>query len=275
MRRLILAIVVVLMPAIAVAQPPVWPSGSPVSLASQTYVIPGPFINGAGVANGTITVPSTACHGWVSDTAFCLDAANAVALRNGTNAQRFRVYNTFTDASNFESGFVDWTTNGSVFTVGTTQAGTGSARQTQVQGTRVNFKSTTFGSVTFNLDTDGTFRGVSATAGFGYGTGAGGTVTQATSKATAVTLSTVTGQITLNAAALAANTAVSFTLTNTAVAAPDLVVVNHVSAGTAGAYTFTTTPAAGSVVITVRNVTAGSLSEAIVLQFAVIKAATS
>lgn len=125
----------------------------------------------------------------------------------------------------------------------------------------------------------GTFSGAvvsnSATGGIGYTTGAGGTVTQLTSKATGVTLSTVTGNITLNAAALAANTSVSFTLTNTAIAATDLVVVTHHSAGTAGAYTTTGQAAAGSAVITVRNVTAGSLGEAIVLKFAIIKGATS
>jgi hypothetical protein len=51
-----------------------------------------------------------------------------------------------------------------------------------------------------------------ATQGIGYATGAGGTVTQATSKSTAVTLNTVTGAITMNNAALAAATIVSFTL---------------------------------------------------------------
>jgi hypothetical protein len=267
MRRLILAIVVALFPAIAAAQPPVWPSGSPVSLASQTYVIPGPFVSGAGVANGTITVPSTACHGWVSDTAFCLHAANIVSLRNGTNGQILRVYGTFTDASNGE--WIQIENGSSVARINVAAAGTGLQRDLRIDASgteRWRFKLSAAAA---------DFVGTTATSGLGYATGAGGTVTQATSKATAVTLNTITGQVTLNAAALAANTAVSFTLTDSAVAAADLVVVNHVSAGTAGAYTFTTTPAGGSVVITVRNVTAGSLSEAIVIQFAVIKAATS
>lgn len=114
-----------------------------------------------------------------------------------------------------------------------------------------------------------------ATAGIGYATGAGGTVTQATSKATTVTLNTVTGQITMNASALAAGGAVSFALSNTSIAITDLVVINHISGGTASSYVFSSFNGAGGTVITVRNITAGSLSEAIVLQFAVIKAVTS
>ena len=109
----------------------------------------------------------------------------------------------------------------------------------------------------------------------GYATGAGGTVTQATSKATGVTLSKSTGQITLNAAALASDTTVSFTLTNTVIEAGDILVMNHISAGTAGSYLLNAQSAAGSASINVRNITAGSLSEAIVIAFAVIKAVTA
>ena len=109
----------------------------------------------------------------------------------------------------------------------------------------------------------------------GYITGEGGVVTQATSKSTGVTLNKRCGQITLNAAALAANTTVSFTLTNSTIAATDLLVLNHVSAGTAGAYSLNAQCAAGSASINVRNLTSGSLSEAIVIGFAVIKAATA
>lgn len=109
----------------------------------------------------------------------------------------------------------------------------------------------------------------------GYPSGAGGTVTQATSKATGVTLNTVTGEITVNAAALAADTSVSFTVTNSAIAAGDMVLVQHVSGGTVGSYTVTAVAAAGSASVTVRNITGGALAEAIVVKFVVFKAATS
>ena len=116
---------------------------------------------------------------------------------------------------------------------------------------------------------------ISSTGKHGYATGAGGTVTQDTSKATGVTLSKSTGQITLNNAALAADTTVSFTLTNTVIEAGDILIMNHISAGTAGSYLLNAQSAAGSASINVRNITAGSLSEAIVIAFAVIKAVTA
>jgi len=106
----------------------------------------------------------------------------------------------------------------------------------------------------------------------GYITGEGGAETQATSKSTGVTLNTKCGQVTMNAAALAADTTVSFTLTNSTIAATDVLVLNHVSGGTAGSYLLNAQAAAGSASISVRNITGGSLSEAIVIGFAVIKA---
>ena len=115
----------------------------------------------------------------------------------------------------------------------------------------------------------------SASGGIGYATGAGGTVTQATNKATGVTLNAATGRITMNNANLNANTTVSFTLTNSAIAANDLLVLNHVSGGTAGSYALDAQAAAGSASINVRNITSGNLAEAIVIGFAVIKAVTA
>lgn len=56
------------------------------------------------------------------------DAAGILAQRNLTNAQTLRVYNTFTDASNYERGILDWQGSSNVLTIGTENAGTGSAR---------------------------------------------------------------------------------------------------------------------------------------------------
>lgn len=113
----------------------------------------------------------------------------------------------------------------------------------------------------------------SPTANFGFATGAGGAVTQATSKSTGVTLSKNSGQITMNNAALASVTAVSFTVTNTVVAATDNIIVNLVGASyaTAGTYAIRAEKiAAGSFVITLRNDSGGSLSEAVVINFSII-----
>jgi hypothetical protein len=105
----------------------------------------------------------------------------------------------------------------------------------------------------------------------GYSTAAQGSVTQATDKSTGVTLNKSAGQITMNGAALAGNTAVSFTLTNSTISAKDVIILNVGSVGTAGAYTtYVTSMTAGSGVITLRNLTSGSLSEAVVINYAII-----
>ena len=54
------------------------------------------------------------------------DAPNTLALRNGANAQAFNVYNTYTDASNYERGYAKWTSN--VFEISIEKGGTGSNR---------------------------------------------------------------------------------------------------------------------------------------------------
>lgn len=112
----------------------------------------------------------------------------------------------------------------------------------------------------------------SASGGIGYTTGAGGSVTQLTSKATAVTLNAICGQITMINTALAAAAEVAFVLNNTAIEANDVVVVNIKSGGTTNAYLVSVTAvAAGSCTINITNASGASLSEALVLQFAVIK----
>ena len=125
-------------------------------------------------------------------------------------------------------------------------------------------------ALTSFLATQGSIINNGGSGKVGYAAGAGGSVTQATSKSTGVTLSKQSGQITMNAAALAASTTVSFTLTNTIIEANDVLILNHVAGGTAGSYTLNAQVSAGSASINVRNVTLGSLSEAIVIQFIVI-----
>jgi len=104
----------------------------------------------------------------------------------------------------------------------------------------------------------------------------GGTEGQLTSKSTGVELNTNSGQITMDDAALGGGAEVTFAVTNSQVAATDVVVVNHGSGGTAGAYMVqANTMASGSFNITAANLTGGSLGEAIVVNFVVIKGASS
>ena len=116
---------------------------------------------------------------------------------------------------------------------------------------------------------------VYGTSEIGYAAAAQGAVTQLTSKATAVTLNTSAGVITMNNASLATATNATFTLNNSSISAKDAVILT-ISGGqaTAGSYNvFADALAAGSVSITLRNISGGSLSEAIVINFAIIHAA--
>jgi hypothetical protein len=113
---------------------------------------------------------------------------------------------------------------------------------------------------------------VYATTELGYAAAAQGAVTQATSKSTAVTLNKSAGQITMNNASLATATNATFTLNNSTISANDAVILT-ISGGqtTPGSYNvFANSLAAGSVSITLRNISGGSLSEAIVINFAII-----
>ena len=114
-----------------------------------------------------------------------------------------------------------------------------------------------------------------ATQEIGYAPAAQGTVTQATDKSTGVTLNKSAGRITMNAASLAANTAGSFTLTNSGISTNDAIIVNVSGGGTAAAYTtYISSMTAGSAVVTLRNLTGGALAEAVVLNFAIIHGAS-
>ena len=113
-----------------------------------------------------------------------------------------------------------------------------------------------------------------ASTEMGYASGAQGTVTQATSKSTGVTLNKSAGQITMDAASLATATNVTFTLTNSLLSAKDVLILNVSGAATSGAYNcWVSSMTAGSATITLRNISGGSLSEAVVLNFAILHCA--
>lgn len=122
------------------------------------------------------------------------------------------------------------------------------------------------------ISASGSILSVSATSGIGYGTGAGGTITQATSRTTGVTLNTVSGAITLFSTA-GSTTPQSFTVTNSAVAATDTITLAQKS-GTDKYVLLVTAVAAGSFQITAYT-TGGTTSEAPVISFNVIKGVTA
>lgn len=106
----------------------------------------------------------------------------------------------------------------------------------------------------------------------GYTTDAQGTVTQATSKSTTVTLNKSAGVITMNNASLATATNATFTLNNSFISSNDTVILT-ISGGqaTPGSYNvFANSLSTGSVSITLRNISGGTLSEAVTINFALI-----
>jgi hypothetical protein len=112
-----------------------------------------------------------------------------------------------------------------------------------------------------------------ATEEIGYATAAQGSVTQGSSKSTGVTLNESMGQITMNGATLNTLTNVTFTLTNSLISVKDVIILNVGSGATAGAYNcWVSSMSAGTCTITLRNISAGNLSEAVVINFAIIHA---
>ena len=121
------------------------------------------------------------------------------------------------------------------------------------------------------IDTSGTTTFMSAA--FGYGAGAGGTVTQATSKATAVTLNKPSGKITMHNATMSPGASIEFSLNNLFVSVDTIVVVNCDSWPNYIANCQRT--ADGGCLLRVTNYSGSSLSEAVAINFAIIKVATT
>jgi hypothetical protein len=131
------------------------------------------------------------------------------------------------------------------------------------------------GSERLRIFTTGDVLVTSAGGGLGYGTGSGGTVTQATSKGTSVTLNKPTGQITMNNAALLPTASVSFYLSNSLIGVYDILMVGPGGASWSN-YTFQVTQLyTSNALIKVTNISAGSLSEAVVISFTLFKGSAS
>jgi hypothetical protein len=107
----------------------------------------------------------------------------------------------------------------------------------------------------------------------GYATGAGGTVTQTTSRTTGVTINKLCGSITLVSAA-GSTTVQSFTVSNSLVSATDTVVIVQKSGTDIYLDLSVTAVANGSFRVTFRT-TGGTTTEQPVFNFSVIKAVTA
>ena len=67
-----------------------------------------------------------------SDTKLYRDGVGILSQRNSTNAQTFNLYNTYTDASNYERARIGW--SGNIFELAPQAAGTGTTRVIHISG---------------------------------------------------------------------------------------------------------------------------------------------
>ena len=131
--------------------------------------------------------------GTANDTILARDAANTLAQRNGVNAQAVNIYNTYTDASNYERMSTYWTTNN--IWIEAQAAGTGTTRSINVNGAGINLR--TGGTTRLSIDGTGlaTFSG-NITGGGGLTIAAAGYITwpsRASLDATATNILRVAG----------------------------------------------------------------------------------
>ena len=167
--------------------------------------------------------------------------------------------------SSAEAGYLDGVT-----------AGTAAASKALVLGASSEIATITSATITTltatTVDAAGKISSTSPTTGVGYSTGAGGAVTQITSASTGVTLNKVTGQITTVALTTAAAGEERFTVTNSAVAATDVVVLGTTYNGGGTPMLSVVKIAAGAFDVVITNVHASAALDALmVINFAVIK----
>lgn len=77
-------------------------------------------------------------------------AANTLALRNSTNPQTFNIYNTYTDASNYEKASLYW--SGNSFIIQQLSAGSGSSRPISIRPGAGTFFDLAGSAVTYGTD---------------------------------------------------------------------------------------------------------------------------
>jgi hypothetical protein len=150
-------------------------TGAFTTLTASSAEIAGVSIFGSGFITGgalnvsnrgrfdtaLLTLPGDGQMRWVDgeyvhistvDTILLRDAPNTLAMRNGTNAQAFRLYNTYADASNYRRGGFSW--NGISLEIGSEGAGTGAGGAVFIKSPQ-DIYLTTGGQLRWNIDPDG------------------------------------------------------------------------------------------------------------------------
>jgi hypothetical protein len=251
-------------------------TGTSIPLADNVWIYNK---NVAAIGTAPITV-STLTLALLSGTASAnaavrLDATGLRICTNSTAHTANTVAFEMNDAMNMKFG----TTTGTKIGTATTQKigffnATPVVQQTATTdlGTVLSNLGLRASGTAYPISTSGVIASTSKTNGIGYAVGSGSTVTQATSRTTGVTINAITGAITLVSAAGSA-TYQSFTVTNSAVTAKDVIIVNQ-QTGTDLYEVFVTAVAAGSFIISFAT-TGGTTTETPIFNFAVIKGQTN
>ena len=103
-----------------------------INASNGAYILTGSnaffqFNNRSKISSSSDSDISITNNAVTSSATISIESNNILSLRNSTNAQTFRLYNTYTDASNYERGFFRWSSN--VLEIGAEAAGTGTQRQ--------------------------------------------------------------------------------------------------------------------------------------------------
>ena len=110
----------------------------------------------------------------------------------------------------------------------------------------------------------------------GYGPGSGGTVTQATSKGTTVTLNKPCGKVTTHASVMSPGAVAAFFLYNSSIGPNDCVITNIGNIGNSSNYSVRAGEiASGTCVLALQNTSGITLSEAVPIHFSVVKGAAT
>lgn len=220
----------------------------------------------SGAFNGTVGATTPNAASFTS-----LDTTGAITSTAASGTQVWTIATT-NGGSSKRTAFTQ-NTDGSL-TVNNDVGGNGTfpAINLQTQGTtRAGITSTGL-VVTGTLSATTSILSSGPTNGIGYATGAGGTVTQIPSRTGTVTINNVTGSIQLFGTA-GSTSWITFTVSDSAVAATDTIIVNEAS-GTDLYEIHVTNVSSGSFKISFRT-TGGTTTEAPVFNFCVIKGSTS
>jgi hypothetical protein len=123
-----------------------------------------------------------------------------------------------------------------------------------------------------SLSVTGSLRSTGPTAGIGYSSGAGNTVSQVTSKITDVAINFISGGITTHNSTLADNTSVVFQVNNSAVSATDVPVITLTGNSAFNYIAAVVDVGSGNFKIGIKNISGMDLSEAITINYVIIKA---